>query len=402
MIGGGRDRAGDRPAARPRRPRSVPDRKGTLRRVPHQLAELRGHPRGHPLPARVAQGPALCRAVATRSTRTVRRARSRTPGRGSWWWPPARRSYRRSSTSASAAAANGVELGWLDAGDVRALEPEVTAVRGLWSASTGIVDSHAFMSALREDAERAGAMVILGTPVLSGRVSDGGVELSLGGDEPAQVQFRLVINCAGLWAPEVARTDRGLSSGQHPPAALRQGALLRALRALALPPSGLPGAGAGRPRDARDARPRRTGALRPRRAVGGVGGLRLRRVTGEQLLRLHPPLLARAARRRAPARVHRYPSQGDRSRRARRRTSSSTARRCTGCRAWYTSTASSPPGSPPHCRSRTRSRRWSRPEGRSGWPRRSRLVPAGVAALQRQAGELGQPLAARGHRLGGG
>ena len=117
----------------------------------------------------------------------------------------------------SAAAANGVQLDWLDAGDVRALEPEVSAVRGLWSPSTGVVDSHAFMAALREDAERAGAMVILGTPVLSGRVSDGGVELSLGGDEPSQVKFRLVINCAGLWAPEVARRIEGFPPASVPP-----------------------------------------------------------------------------------------------------------------------------------------------------------------------------------------
>jgi L-2-hydroxyglutarate oxidase LhgO len=117
----------------------------------------------------------------------------------------------------SSAAANGVELGWLDAGEVRALEPEVSAVRGLWSPLTGIVDSHSFMSALREDAERAGAMVVLGTPVLSGRVRDDGVELSLGGDEPARVSFRLVVNCAGLWAPDVARRLEGFPADTIPP-----------------------------------------------------------------------------------------------------------------------------------------------------------------------------------------
>jgi L-2-hydroxyglutarate oxidase LhgO len=117
----------------------------------------------------------------------------------------------------SSAAANGVELGWLDAGEVRALEPEVSAVRGLWSPLTGIVDSHSFMSALREDAEQAGAMVVLGTPVLSGRVRDDGVELSLGGDEPARVSFRLVVNCAGLWAPDVARRLEGFPANTIPP-----------------------------------------------------------------------------------------------------------------------------------------------------------------------------------------
>jgi L-2-hydroxyglutarate oxidase LhgO len=117
----------------------------------------------------------------------------------------------------SAAAANGVELGFLDAGEVHALEPEVSAVRALWSPHTGIVDSHGFMAALRTDAERAGAMVVLGTPVLSGRVLDDGVELSLGGDEPARVHFRLVVNCAGLWAPEVARRMEGFPADTIPP-----------------------------------------------------------------------------------------------------------------------------------------------------------------------------------------
>ena len=117
----------------------------------------------------------------------------------------------------AAAAANGVALEWLDAAEVHRLEPEVSAVRGLWSPLTGIVDSHAFMSALRQDAERAGAIVVLGCPVLSGRVGDDGIELSLGGDEPARVKFRVVVNCAGLWAPEVARRMEGFPQASIPP-----------------------------------------------------------------------------------------------------------------------------------------------------------------------------------------
>lgn len=117
----------------------------------------------------------------------------------------------------SAAAANGVELDWLDVDAVRELEPAVSAVRALWSPFTGIVDSHAFMSALREDAERAGTIVVLGTQVISGRVCDDGVELALGGDEPSRVRFRLVVNCAGLWAPELARRIEGFPPVTIPP-----------------------------------------------------------------------------------------------------------------------------------------------------------------------------------------
>jgi len=115
------------------------------------------------------------------------------------------------------AEASGVhDLRWLSGADVRAFEPEVTAVRGLFSPSTGIVDSHAFMTALRSDAEDAGVQVLLATPVLAGRVADG-VVLRLGGDEPSVVRFRLVVNSAGLWAPELARRIEGVPPETIPP-----------------------------------------------------------------------------------------------------------------------------------------------------------------------------------------
>ena len=117
----------------------------------------------------------------------------------------------------SVAMANGVEdLTWLSAAEVRELEPEVVSVRGLLSPSTGIVDSHALMSALRADAEAAGAHLLLGTPVLSGRCHDDGVELALGGDEPARVRFRLVVNSAGPWAQTVAHSLEGLPRASIP------------------------------------------------------------------------------------------------------------------------------------------------------------------------------------------
>ncbi len=119
---------------------------------------------------------------------------------------------------ARTAAANGVEdLRWLSAAEVAELEPELACVRGLLSPSSGIVDSHAFMSALRADAEDAGAHVLLATPVLSGRVVAGGLALALGGDEPAQVHFRTVVNAAGPWAQTVARRLEGLPADSIPP-----------------------------------------------------------------------------------------------------------------------------------------------------------------------------------------
>jgi L-2-hydroxyglutarate oxidase LhgO len=124
----------------------------------------------------------------------------------------------------SVAVANGVEdLTWLSASEVKELEPEVLAVRGLLSPSTGIVDSHAFMSALRMDVEAAQGHLVLGTPVLEGRVEEAGIELLLGGEEPARVRFRLVVNSAGLWAQTVARSLQGLPKESIPPQRFAKG-----------------------------------------------------------------------------------------------------------------------------------------------------------------------------------
>jgi len=72
-------------------------------------------------------------------------------------------------------AANGVDdLQRLDAGEVKALEPQLSAVAGLLSPSTGIVDSHALMLALQGDAEGAGALLALRAPVKAIEVMDAG------------------------------------------------------------------------------------------------------------------------------------------------------------------------------------------------------------------------------------
>lgn len=113
---------------------------------------------------------------------------------------------------AANARANGVEdLTWLSGEEVQVLEPAVSAVRGFLSPSTGIVDSHSLMAALRSDAEARGAQVVLRTPVLSGRVSGDRLLLRLGGEEPGAVRFRAVVNAAGPWAQTVARTLEGLA-----------------------------------------------------------------------------------------------------------------------------------------------------------------------------------------------
>ncbi|HWV92414.1 MAG TPA: FAD-dependent oxidoreductase, partial [Burkholderiales bacterium] len=60
------------------------------------------------------------------------------------------------------AHANGVtDVVWMTQAQVLALEPALSCVAGLYSPSTGIIDSHALMLAYLGDAEAHGAMLAL-------------------------------------------------------------------------------------------------------------------------------------------------------------------------------------------------------------------------------------------------
>lgn len=109
-----------------------------------------------------------------------------------------------------------MDLEWLDARQVGELEPSVKAVRALLSPSTGIIDSHGLMSALRRDAEERGAHVILASPVLGGRVTERGIELRIGGSEASTAHCRTVVNAGGLQAQEVARSIAGVPASSIP------------------------------------------------------------------------------------------------------------------------------------------------------------------------------------------
>lgn len=122
------------------------------------------------------------------------------------------------------AQANGVDdLRWVEPLELHRLEPAVKAARALFSPSSGIIDVHAFMAALRRDAERHGARVVLGTPVLGGCARDDGVELRVGGVEPLRARCRAVVNAAGLFAQDVARHIEGVPPRSIPARYLAKG-----------------------------------------------------------------------------------------------------------------------------------------------------------------------------------
>src|ERR1041385_4204411 len=83
------------------------------------------------------------------------------------------------------AEANGVDdLQLLTGEAARALEPALNCDAALLSPSTGIVDSHAYMLALRGDAEDAGAAYAFPPPLLRARADANGIEVEAGGDAP--------------------------------------------------------------------------------------------------------------------------------------------------------------------------------------------------------------------------
>lgn len=113
--------------------------------------------------------------------------------------------------------ANGVaDLRMLSAAEARAMEPELACAAALESPSTGIIDSHGYMLALRGDAELHGASIALRSPVVSGKIGSGVIEIEVGGADPMRVLARAVVNCAGLFARRVAESIEGFPRAKLP------------------------------------------------------------------------------------------------------------------------------------------------------------------------------------------
>jgi len=122
------------------------------------------------------------------------------------------------------AEANGVEgMRKLDAAEALALEGELNCTAALLSPETGIVDSHAYMLALRGDAETDGAMFVFHSPVTGGAVRSDTIEISIGGSDPITLRARTFVNAAGLNAPQLAASLAGMPAGKVPHAYFAKG-----------------------------------------------------------------------------------------------------------------------------------------------------------------------------------
>ena len=113
--------------------------------------------------------------------------------------------------------ANGVDgLTLLTATQAKRLEPALECTAALHSESTGILDSHGFMAALAGEAQNQGAILATRSPVTGGSIREGGIVLRIGGAEPMDLQASIVINAAGLHAPQIASQLDGFPNHHVP------------------------------------------------------------------------------------------------------------------------------------------------------------------------------------------
>ncbi|MDP2621025.1 MAG: NAD(P)/FAD-dependent oxidoreductase [Hyphomicrobiales bacterium] len=119
---------------------------------------------------------------------------------------------------AERARANGVDdLEWLSREQALRLEPELRCKAALISPSTGIIDAHAYMLALRGDVEAAGGSIVFESPVAGGAIDSGRTELTVGGASPSAVAARLIVNAAGLAAPVLLDQLTGFPAAHRRP-----------------------------------------------------------------------------------------------------------------------------------------------------------------------------------------
>ena len=119
---------------------------------------------------------------------------------------------------------NGVEgVRMLGRQDVARMEPELRSVGALWSPESGIFDSHAHMLALIAEIEATGGHVVSATPLAGASPLADGYRLRTGGADPAEVTTLVLVNAAGLSAPDVAARVEAMPAGAIPRQRLAKG-----------------------------------------------------------------------------------------------------------------------------------------------------------------------------------
>jgi L-2-hydroxyglutarate oxidase LhgO len=104
------------------------------------------------------------------------------------------------------AAKNGVSLSMIDKDQISVLEPNIFALRALYSPTTGIVDSHSLMKRFETNTNINGGQFVYGSEVIAIKKINKGYKVTLMALDQVPFSFttRKVINSAGLTSDSVA------------------------------------------------------------------------------------------------------------------------------------------------------------------------------------------------------
>lgn len=104
------------------------------------------------------------------------------------------------------AVRNGVDdLKLVSAATVREIEPAIAVQSGLYSPSTGIIDSHALMLSMQADIEARSGTVLTHSRLLSAKIVERGFRFAVEGVDES-FECRTFVNAAGLWAADLANS----------------------------------------------------------------------------------------------------------------------------------------------------------------------------------------------------
>jgi len=115
----------------------------------------------------------------------------------------------------SMAIANGVALAQLSRKEALALEPQLSCVAGLYSPSTGVIDSHEYMLALLAEVESLGGILICNSRVTKIKLESKGLQIGINGEAPL-LRARTVVNSGGLHAADIASSVEGFPAQTIP------------------------------------------------------------------------------------------------------------------------------------------------------------------------------------------
>ena len=122
---------------------------------------------------------------------------------------------------------NVPEIKMITGEQAKSMEPDLQCAAAVLSSTTGIVDSHGLMLSLLGGFEDAGGMIAYQSPLMSaqpiGVNAQDGFELEIGGADGMKIQTKLLINCAGMSAPAIAKKIEGLGHEQIPKAYFAKG-----------------------------------------------------------------------------------------------------------------------------------------------------------------------------------